>query len=323
MPRRSFAATSAAALGPAQAWQARPYSQLLRGPTYRWWRPWWSAVLVCAWFVVLVVGLAVGLGIAAATGAVDLTRASSLTDEQLNAWMISPAGLAWTNLTLASLIPGAQLAVWGGYGWSPRWVASVRGGLRWGWLIRCVAVSAVIVGGLTVAAVAVTGGMDVDPGQDAVLIGVVVLATTPLQAAGEEYLFRGWLTQAIGAAIPRALVGAVCAAVVSGLAFAALHGQQDAWLFSDRLGFGLIASWLVWRTGGLEAPIAMHAVNNLLAFAMTLLSGELEQALTSTTASPVSAVFDLVTLALAASVIDRIARRRGIARRFTPPVRAA
>ena len=34
--------------------------------------------------------------------------------------------------------------------------------------------------------------------------------------------------------------------------------------------FGLIAGWLVIRTGGLEAGIAMHVLNNYLAFGFAL-----------------------------------------------------
>ena len=38
--------------------------------------------------------------------------------------------------------------------------------------------------------------------------------------------------------------------VVSALVFALLHGTQNLPLFLDRLGFGLLAAVLVWRTGG-------------------------------------------------------------------------
>ena len=34
----------------------------------------------------------------------------------------------------------------------------------------------------------------------------------------------------------------------------------------DRLGFALLAGLLVWRTGGLEAGIAAHAINNVFAY---------------------------------------------------------
>ena len=36
--------------------------------------------------------------------------------------------------------------------------------------------------------------------------------------------------------------------------------------FLDRFAFGLAASTVVWLTGGLEASIVLHAVNNVLVF---------------------------------------------------------
>ena len=88
---------------------------------------------------------------------------------------------------------------------------------------------------------------------------VVVLLTTPLQAAGEEYLFRGLLLQGLGAT---RLPTWVCC-VVSAALFATAHGQFDPPLFADRFVLGVAFAWLTIRTGGLEAGIAIHTVKNL------------------------------------------------------------
>ena len=53
---------------------------------------------------------------------------------------------------------------------------------------------------------------------------------------------------------------------MSSLVFALLHGTQNLPLFADRLAFGLLAALLVWRTGGLEAGIAAHVINNVFAY---------------------------------------------------------
>ena len=81
---------------------------------------------------------------------------------------------------------------------------------------------------------------------------MIVVLTTPLQAAGEEYGFRGYLLQAFGSLFATARVdgGRV---LVSATLFALAHGVQNFPLFFDRFMFGLIAGWLVIRTGGLEA----------------------------------------------------------------------
>ena len=44
---------------------------------------------------------------------------------------------------------------------------------------------------------------------------LVVLLTTPLQSAAEEYLFRGYLSQAVAGWVGRPRAGAVVAAVLT------------------------------------------------------------------------------------------------------------
>ena len=107
------------------------------------------------------------------------------------------------------------------------------------------------------------------------LLALIVILTTPLQAAGEEYAFRGYLTQAVGS-ITRSTWLAV---LLPALVFAAVHGAQNVPLFFDRFMFGVIAGWLVIRTGGLEAGIALHVLNNLLAFGFALTFGDITESL--------------------------------------------
>ena len=44
---------------------------------------------------------------------------------------------------------------------------------------------------------------------------MIVLLMTPLQAAGEEYFFRGWIMQNVGAWFARPMVGLVASLAVS------------------------------------------------------------------------------------------------------------
>src|SRR3712207_6923299 len=46
----------------------------------------------------------------------------------------------------------------------------------------------------------------------------------------------------------------------------AAHGQFEPIVFLDRFAFGLAASAVVWLTGGLEAAIVLHTVNNVVVF---------------------------------------------------------
>jgi membrane protease YdiL (CAAX protease family) len=57
-------------------------------------------------------------------------------------------------------------------------------------------------------------------------------------------------------------------AVVSSVAFMFLHAAQDIYLNAFYFSFGMISCWMAWRTGGLEAGIALHVVNNMVAMAV-------------------------------------------------------
>jgi membrane protease YdiL (CAAX protease family) len=111
-----------------------------------------------------------------------------------------------------------------------------------------------------------------------IAFALIVVLLIPLQAAGEEYGFRGYLTQAVGG-VASGRVGTAIAVVVPALLFALAHGVQDPPVFIDRFAFGLVAGVLVIATGGLEAGIAMHILNNWVFFALTLAFGDITEAL--------------------------------------------
>ena len=83
-------------------------------------------------------------------------------------------------------------------------------------------------------------------------------------------------------------------------------------MFFDRFAFGLVAGILVVRTGGLEAGIAMHVLNNWLAFGLALAFGDMGEALNPTGGTwwsiPVTLTQSLVFLGLTLLV----ARRMGL-----------
>ncbi|HEY6795165.1 MAG TPA: CPBP family intramembrane glutamic endopeptidase [Kineosporiaceae bacterium] len=300
--------------GPPQAWRPRPYQQLLRGPTFRWWRPLLSVAVATG-------GTALVLVVVAGTGAVlQLVDRPGDGAAQRGAdpWLAEPGGFLLTNLSLAALIPVVSVATWAGFGWRPRWVSSVAPGLRWTWLLRCygaaILVLAVLSGGLQLVV-----GYRWTPERNWGLLVLITVFTTPLQAAGEEYVFRGWIPQLIGSAIPDARLGAVVGGGLSSTLFAFAHGQQDVWLFADRFLFGALACWLVWRTGGLEAGMALHGANNIVALLATIGAGELSDTLGATSATPGTTVFDALTLLATVALIVRLARQQHLVRLFTPP----
>jgi membrane protease YdiL (CAAX protease family) len=205
---------------------------------------------------------------------------------------VTPSLLAYLNLALAAAIPVALFLTWVFHRMPPGWICSVAGRLRWRWMavtfgLAFVAlVATVIVGNFVPAAgdpADASGGLNSwsDTLRDFV---VVIVLLTPLQAAGEEFAFRGYLTQAFGGLFaplgPR--VARAAAVVLPAVLFALAHGAQDTPVFVDRLAFGLVAGVLVIATGGLEAGIAMHVLNNFLAYGFALAFSDMTSALNPT-----------------------------------------
>jgi membrane protease YdiL (CAAX protease family) len=259
--------------------------------------------------LVLLVGIGVAVGILAAALAVE-PETFDVAE--------GPVGFVFGNLLLAAAIPVSVAAVVLAFLRPPGWLMSVTLRLRWRWLAVC---AAWLTGWalVTTAVWFLLDGVPSTGGEDALLLIGLCLLTTPLQAAGEEFLVRGWLSQSIGAWFARPVLGAVVAALASATVFALLHGSQNAWLFGDRFVFGLVASYLVWRTGGLEAAIALHTISNVAAIVPSALEGTLDESLTLTEAPVGTVLLDVVTLLLATALVVWLARRHRPERLGPPP----
>ena len=236
------------------------YPLVLRGPGYQAGRSVLGLVFGLSLFLLLtsvVSQLVVALGWALTAGDqlyADYVRSAFAFQR--------PVGMLGVNLGLATLIPIACLIVWMVHRVHPRWLLSVGPGLRWRYLLVCMGVALVTLNGALLVSQLGTDrpAVGAQPGFWGFL--VVILLTSPLQAAAEEIFFRGYLMQALGSLVAQPWFGVVVSSVV----FALLHGTQNLPLFVDRLAFGLLAGVLVWRTGGLEAGIAAHVVNNVCAY---------------------------------------------------------
>jgi membrane protease YdiL (CAAX protease family) len=236
------------------------YPQVLRGPGYVWWRSLFGVAFGLSFFVVLtqVVQQAV-VAVSWALFPAGLNYRTYFT----SAFAFQrPTGMLAVNLGLATLIPIAAGLMVLVHHMRPGWLASVQAGVRWRYLLACLGVAAVILAAVPLVSALVGPPTHIAPQPGVWTFLVVILLTSPLQAAAEEVFFRGYLLQALGSLFAQPWVGLVLSSVV----FAFLHGTQNLPLFLDRLVFGLLAAGLVWRTGGLEAGIAAHVVNNVFAY---------------------------------------------------------
>ncbi len=279
----------------------QPFLLAMRTRDWAWWRPLLGLLLLLFVYVVaatVVILVSVITGVAPNLALLDL---------------VDPAVLLITNLTLIVAIPIVWLA-WGvAHGMRTGWSASVLARLRWRLLPRLVLLALATLGfgiGLSVLLGVLLGDGVTGPVPDLGWLLLVVVLTTPLQSAAEEYLFRGYLSQAIAGWIGRPLAGAVVAGVLTAALFSLAHVPPDVPTFLSRFFVGLAASAVVWLTGGLEAAIALHAVNNVLVF---LLAGALGDAVATEDVpqglNPVVVVVDALAMGAYVALVARWSRR--------------
>lgn len=238
-------------------------------PGYRWWHPLTTLLLTAVLFFVLMM-LAIGVTAVAeifvpgvsATVERALSAESDLGDPGQLAFLLGTVGLLW---------PAAVLGVRWGARRSAGTLSSVTGRLRW----RCFPKPLALAAGLFLAVNALslmvpdsmqgTGGVPHGGGSsgNVWLLLLVVLAFVPAQAAAEEYVFRGLLMQGIGSWLRHPAFAVLLPVPL----FVAGHGYGLAGQI-DIAVFAVAAGWITWRTGGLEAAIALHIVNNVGAFGL-------------------------------------------------------
>lgn len=245
----------------------------------------------------------------------------------------TPVGVLAAHLGLGTLIPISLALVLIVHRFHPRWLHSVQPGFRWRFAFAGV-LAAVVVLGAVWAASRIGQSWVLSPEPQIWWFLLVIVAVTPLQAAAEEYFFRGYLLQAITLAAPDfsgvasgrdgadrskwagwlAVQYPRWAGVIgSALIFAFMHGAQDLSLFGYRFGFGLVAGWLVVKTGGLEAGIAAHVVNNLIVFGYAAASGSMVAARTVSTATWPELLWILVGFGGFAALAVWLSRRMNLA----------
>lgn len=321
--------------------EPRLYPQMLRTWDYVWWKPLLGAVLMAVGGLLvmpllLMPVLVVGVILQGGSGSFsDRFAAAASVDS------VTPASMLYLNLSLASLTLVAWFLVRFLHRMRPRWLSSVLPGMRWKFFFACLGLSVIaLVASLVVGVLLPHDANDLSgtphlPTGQLLATAIVILFTTPLQAIGEEYGFRGYLMQAFGSFFDGVAEGmnvsrrtaqiAACTLALlltSGL-FALAHGVQNFPLFFDRFAFGLIAGLIVILVGGLEAGIALHILNNLLAFGVAIALNQLDSTLNVSEASwwqlPLTITQNGVFLVL----VLFVARRMGLRNKTAPPVAQA
>ena len=297
------------------------YHRLLRGtPAYRWWKPLALLLLSGVFFGILTVVVTVAvipvlmltdpnhpMQVAAGTAEVlDTQRPISVLVSMVSIIIMLPAVL------LAMLVMGMRPIgrIW-----------SVAARMRWGLLGRLLGVSVLAIVVMNLVGIGV--GLLLEPATDAaaatsetgfdaraaLLSMLLVLFLVPLQSTAEEVVFRGLFMQVLGAWIRNPWF----AILIPSIGFASLH-IYDIWGLLAVGLLGAVSAWLTWRTGGLEAAIAIHIVNNYVAFGIMAsgLTGETAQ--TTGDGNPAGLIGQIAGLALFLWLTLRVFTRGGYGR---------
>jgi uncharacterized protein len=278
------------------------YPQILRGRWYAWWRSVIGVLLGLSLFVLVTPVVRDALvTVFWATTAADQPRRDFAT--AAFAFQL-PLGMLSVNLGLAALIPIAWALMALIHQMRPRWLSSVQPGIRWPYLLACLAIATVVLNGVMLLSTTVGEELSIRPQSGFWGFFIVIVLTSPIQAVAEEIFFRGYLLQALGSLYAKPWFGVVASSVL----FALLHGTQNVPLFVDRLAFGLLAGLLVWRTGGLEAGIAAHVINNVFAYLIAGLTSTIAALKAIEGIGWVDAAFDVGGFALFAVLAYALSR---------------
>ncbi|WP_423058514.1 lysostaphin resistance A-like protein [Brevibacterium linens] len=285
----------------------RYHRQFAELPNNRWFNPILVALLTLAFYLIAVLVLFVGFFVWAlfALGA----------DGDINAWlerlidMNTTTGVLFGLVNVIVMWPAAELATWCIY---RRWFSSMislRGGMRLRRLGRYLLVGTAVWVVCAVVMVlfsdgaigSLTSGIKWDQHVLVMLIAIVLLV--PFQATAEEIVFRGLAMNIIGSWLrhPAWAVLIPVPIFVVGHVYD-LPGLIDVGIFAVIVGILTII------TGGLEAGIAFHIVNNVFAFGLGVLAGA---DLNATSAPTIEVVMSILAPIVFAVIVVLDHRRRG------------
>lgn len=278
---------------------------------YRWWRMLLTGLVGIALYIAILLIVIVPLAIVSmfvpewGVDAQVLLTTSQYFD------LDRPWLLVALVLPLILMIPALLLASRIVEGRGVGLLSSVTGRLRMGWLGRSLLLAlavfvvyfAVVLGWSALSGDAVTADFS-HPGLWIMVL--LVLLLIPFQAAAEEYVFRGYLMQLVGGWLRHPAFAVLLPVPL----FVLGHGY-DIWGAASVGMFAIVAAWLTWRTGGLEAAISLHIVNNVLIFLLGSVTLVDANATSGTAVDLLASALAMVVYALLA---DRWAARLGIAR---------
>lgn len=310
---------------PGQDPQYEYHRLLRRDERYRWWRPLAMLGTGTGFFLVLTAMVMVALFASmlfnpafwnADDAAIDAYFDETLMD------MSNPAAFFLTMISIIVMIP----AVWLAYlllGAKPiGLLLSVTGKIRWRWLGLVAAVSTLVYAvyfSLSFIFDALDTSTTASPSEfmpaNPLFYALLVVVLTPLQCTAEELVFRGAFMQAVGSWLKHPAF-----AILLPVPLFTFGHLYDIYGLLDVTVFAVAAGYLTWRTGGLEAAIAVHVVNNTSLFLLSAI-GQID--VNETESSWQALIASTVMTAALTFIIAKLAARKNIVRTAGPAPRSA
>ncbi len=229
---------------------------------YRWWKPAVVGVITTTIYAFLLLLVFVWMAIAALADPTFENAMEEFLRDPETLDMTDPFTFAMTMISIMLMLPALLIAT-RVLGAKPvGLLSSVTGRIRWSWLVRCMGLAVAVFGAgyLTSLAIVAFRGESVEPTFDNPQLWTIIAITVllvPFQAAAEEFVFRGYLMQTIGGWLRHPVF-----AIALPVPLFVLGHDYELFGMIDVAVFAIVAGWLSWRTGGLEAAIALHIVNN-------------------------------------------------------------
>lgn len=130
-----------------------------------------------------------------------------------------------------------------------------------------------------------------------------------LTEQGGRVLIVGGLIFVVAELMRRFTGSPFIAVALPSLIFALAH-IYEIWGMLAVASMALITAWLAWRTGGLEAAITLHVVNNIIAFIFMAFAYGGETGQTADSGNAASLIASVIGMALFAWWVDRDFHRR-------------
>lgn len=187
-------------------------------------------------------------------------------------------------------------------------------GIRWGVLAKSTAIALVGLGAYYGVLFAISKDQTVPLTSGVLLAVAAAILLIPLQALAEELLFRAFGPQVIHGKIGVSAASYVIVSLVFSALFASFHGAGTlaAWLAFFILA--IVFAVLVYATAGVEAAVAVHAVNNVLLVVSGLLKKRDIAASQGNVTVDLTVVVQILVVIAVAAVIILATRRERAAR---------